>query len=176
MIELIKKILKESREEINVKLINIVLDNLNSGMIKPPYFKNLEDLGLSDKEIELTLEEFTGGKVFVTNTKIIHKKYGTDVYNEWGDNHWAIREYNKFGDITKILESEGYWEKREYDDRGNEIYREDSNGFWFKQEWDDNDNEIYFENSNGTWIIREYDKDNKLVYEESNKGVNVDER
>jgi hypothetical protein len=168
---LIKKILIES------KVINFILDKLRSGKIKPPYFKNLEDIGLSDKEIKLTLEEFTRGEVFVTNTTIIDKKYGKDIYNEWGDKHWAIREYNKFGDITKIVESEGYWEKREYDERGNEIYREDSNGFWFKEEYDDNNDTTYFENSYGVWSKFEYDKNGELIYQEtSDGGILLDER
>lgn len=173
MKKLIKQILKET---INTKVTNLVLDRLKSGRIKPPYFKNLEDLGLSEEEIKLILGEFTKGKVDLTDKEIYHKRHGRDIYSEWGDGEWAIREYNKFGEITRIENSEGYWENRKYDERGNEIYREDSNGFWYKQEWDDNDNEIYFENSNGRWLKREYDKNGNLIYQESNEGVIIDKR
>jgi YD repeat-containing protein len=173
MKNLIKQILKET---INTKVVNLVLDRLNSNRIKPPYFKNLEDLGLSEEEIKLILGEFTKGKVDLTDKAIYDKRHGTDIYNEWGDGEWAIREYNKFGGITKIVESEGYWENRKYDERGNEIYREDSNGFWYKQEWDDNDNEIYFENSNGRWVKYQYNENGNLIYQESNEGVIIDKR
>jgi hypothetical protein len=174
MKNLIKQILKET---INTKVVNLVLDRLNSNRIKPPYFKNLEDLGLSEEEIKLILGEFTEGKVDLTDKAIYHKRHGKDIYNEWGDGEWAIREYNKFGEITRIENSEGYWEKREYDERGNEIYREDSTGFWYKEEYDDNNNTTYFENSNGRWLKREYDENGKLIYlENSDEGIVLDKR
>lgn len=172
MRHIIEKILKES---INTKVINLILNNLKSGRINPPYFKNLEDLGLSEEEIKLTLEEYTGGKMF--GKDIISVKYGQDLYNEWGDGKWALRQYNKFGKITSIEESDGYWENRKYDERGNEIYREDSNGFWFKQEFDENGHPSYFENSYGKWEKGEFDKDGNLIYyETSDEGVKIDRR
>jgi hypothetical protein len=173
MKNLIKQILKET---INTKVVNLVLDRLNSNRIKPPYFKNLEDLGLSEEEIKLILGEFTKGKVDLTDKAIYDKRHGTDIYNEWGDGKWAIREYNKFGDITKLVESEGYWENRKYDERGNEIYREDSNGFWFEQEFDEDGHLTYFENSYGKWDKWEYNKNGDLIYHESRDGVKLDRR
>ena len=171
MKKLIKKILKEN---INTKVTNLVLDRLKSGRIKPPYFKNLEDLGLSEEEIKVTLKEFIGGKMF--GKDIISVKYGQDLYNEWGDGRWALRQYNKFGDITSIEESDGYWENRKHDERGNEIYREDSNGFWFEQEFDEDGHLTYFENSYGKWDKWEYNKNGDLIYHESRDGVKLDRR
>ena len=153
------------------------MDRLRSGKITPPYFKNLENLGLSDEEIKLILEEFTGGKVFINVNTIIDKKHGQNIYSEWGGEHWLIRKYNESGKIIRIEDSEGYWENRKYDERGNEIYREDSNGFWIKEEYDDNNNTTYFENSYGVWGKFEYDKNGELIYRETSKeGVFLDER
>ncbi len=174
MKKLIKQVLKET---INTKVTNLVLDRLKSGRIKPPYFKNLEDLGLSEEEIKITLEEFTGGKVFINVNTIIDKKHGQDIYSEWGGEHWSIRKYNESGKIIRIEDSEGYWENRKYDEWGNEIYREDSTGFWYKEEYDDNNNTTYFENSDGRWLKREYNENGELIYQEtSDGGVILDKR
>lgn len=174
MKDIIKKILKE---EINSKIINFTLDRLRSGKITPPYFKNLENLGLSDEEIKLILEEFTGGKVFINVNTIIDKKHGQDIYSEWGGKHWSMRKYNESGKIIRIEDSEGFWENRKYDERGNEIYYENSDGSWGKSEYDERGNEIYFENSDGQWYKSEYNKNDELIYRETSKqGVFLDER
>ena len=47
--KLIKKILKESRQE---KFINLMVDKLLTGSIKKPYYSNLEKYGLDDDEIQ----------------------------------------------------------------------------------------------------------------------------
>lgn len=102
MRHIIKKILKE---EINSKVINLVIDNLNSGRIKPPYFKNLEELGLTDEEILWSLLGYFDGVVDVKNTTIYDKK-DNPIYSEEFDGQW--------------------WVIYEYDDEGNLIYHESS--------------------------------------------------
>ena len=123
MKHIIKKILKE---DINSKVINLMLNNLNSGRIKPPYIRNLVDLGLSDEEIEIVLSDYTNGKVNLKK-RLIHNEKGNLIYGENNSN--------------------GEWVKWGYDERGNRIYNEDSDGDWYKKEYDDNDFLIYHENS-----------------------------
>lgn len=174
MKEIIKKILKE---EINSKIINFTLDKLRSGKITPPYFKNLEDLGLSEEEIKITLEEFTGGEVNLMYTLIRDRKNEKKIYEEIDDENWVLREYNEFDQMTRIEKSNGYWENIKYDERGNKIYYEDSSGFWSKHEYDENDFPIYDENSFGEWVKKEYDKNGKEIYREtSDGGVILDKR
>ena len=103
-----------------------MLNNLNSGRIKPPYIRNLVDLGLSDEEIEIVLSDYTNGKVNLKK-RLIHNEKGNLIYGENNSN--------------------GEWVKWGYDERGNRIYNEDSDGDWYKKEYDDNDFLIYHENS-----------------------------
>lgn len=104
MRHIIKKILKE---EINSKVINLVIDNLNSGRIKPPYFYNLKELGLNEDEIELILTNHFNGNVDMKNTMILDKK----------DNPLYAEDYY-YGD---------WWVIYEYDDKNRLIYHETSN-------------------------------------------------
>jgi YD repeat-containing protein len=122
MKHIIKKILKE---EINTKVINLILNSLNSNRIKPPYFKNLKDLGLNNDEIKIILSEYTGGKINLKKG-LIHNEKGNLIYGE---------------------DSDGDWVKWGYDERGNRIYHEDSDGDWYKKEYDDDGFLIYHENS-----------------------------
>ena len=122
MKNLIKKVLKE---QVTDKVITKVLSQLERGLIKPPYFNNLDLIGLTEDEIKVALEKFTNGEV---NGRVIYNKRNKQIYYE---------------------DSDGYWEKREYDERGNKIYFEDSYGYWVKQEYNERGNRIYFEDSYG---------------------------
>ena len=103
MKHIIKQILKE---QLSDKVITKVLSQLERGLIKPPYFNNLDMIGLTEDEIESVLGEFSNGNVDMDN-QIIEDKMGNKIYTE---------------------HSHGYWVKSEYDERGNEIYIEDSKG------------------------------------------------
>ena len=151
MKHLIKKILKE---EISDKVITKVLSQLDRGKIKPPYFKNLDLIGLSPEEIKVVMEKFTNGKV---NKKLewIKDSRGNEIYRE---------------------DSYGYWRKREYDERDNNIYYEDSDGGWRKREYDERGKLIYFEDSDGNWYKKEYDQRGNLIYREDSDGNIEDNR
>ena len=125
MKNLIRKILKE---ETNNKFIDKVVNYLD-----PPYFKNMESLGVTDNEYRLVLS-----KIFNQPVRIYEpvRIYGRDVHNEKGNVlYWELED--------------DYWDKWDYDDNGNEIYYENSQGDWIKWEYDDKGNEIYVEDSNG---------------------------
>jgi len=122
MKNLIKKILKE---ETTNRFIEKVANYL-----KPPYFINMEGLGLSEDEYPLVFSRIFNQPVTIE---------GRSVYNQYGN-----RIYYE--------ESNGFWSKREYDTNDNLIYDEDSDGFWTKHEYDTNGNRIYSEDSDGTII------------------------
>ena len=125
MKHLIKKVLKE---QISDKVIAKVLSRLERGKIKPPYFNNLDMIGLSPDEIKVVLEQFTNGKVDINLTTITDLR-GNQIYKE---------------------DSKGYWYKSKYDKDGNEIYYETSDGYWWKSEYDRRRNIIYSEDSYGS--------------------------
>jgi hypothetical protein len=113
---IIKKILKE---ENNTKVINLILNNLKSGRIKPPYIRNLVDLGLEDEEVKYILEMYLEGKF----------------ENDQGINLFI----NDNGDVVYEEDfSDDFWSISKYDERGNHIYSEDSEGEWIKKEFDEN--------------------------------------
>ena len=151
MKHIIKQILNE---QVSDKVITKVLSRLERGKIKPPYFKNLDLIGLTPEEIKIILEKFTNGKV---NKKLewIKDSRGNEIYYEYSD---------------------GEWVKKEFDERGNNIYYEGSSGYWYKKEYDQRGNLIYREYSNGYWEKREYDKIGKLIYREDSDGNIEDKR
>jgi hypothetical protein len=102
MKHIIKKVLKE---EVNAKVINLVLDRLESNRINPPYFHNLYELGLSKEEVLMVLLEYFDGVVDVKNTTIYDKK-DNPIYSEDFDGQW--------------------WVRYEYDDENRLIYHESS--------------------------------------------------
>ena len=125
MKHIIKQILKE---QITDKVITKVLSRLERGLIKPPYFKNLDLIGLTPEEIKIILEKFTNGKVDINLTTITDLR-GNQIYKE---------------------DSKGFWYKSKYDKDGNEIYYETSDGYWWKSEYDRRRNIIYSEDSYGS--------------------------
>ena len=151
MKDLIKKILNE---QVSDKVITKVLSQLERGKIKPPYFKNLDLIGLTDDEIQTILEQFTNGKVDIEE-KIILDSRDNEIYFE---------------------SSDGYWWKKEYDEKDNQIYKEDSTDFWYRSEYDKDGNEIYIENSDGYWVKKEFDERGKLIYRENSDGDIIDKR
>ena len=122
MKQIIKKILKE---QVSDKVITKVLLQLNQGKIKPPYFKNLDLIGLTEEEIKTVLQMFTNGNVNMGD-RTVRNSGGYILYHETSD---------------------GYWVEGEYDERGNETYFEDSDGYWRKKGYDKNNVLIYHENS-----------------------------
>ena len=152
MKNLIKKVLKE---QVTDKVITKVLSQLERGKIKPPYFNNLDLIGLTEDEIITVLGQFIDGNVDMDNQRIVDK-----------------RDY-----VIYIEESNGTWWKYGYDERGNTIYYENSNGDWEKYEFNERDNITYTETSHGYWAKYEYDENNKLIYkEDSDEGIILDKR
>ena len=124
MKKLIKKILKE---EINSKVVNLISDKLKTGRIKPPYIKNLEELGLTDEEIKLSLEEFSGGEYQNFGKYGVIKKNNQNIYDETSE-YWHLYEYDDEGNLIYKENSKGYWVKYRYDKDGWVIYKEDKYG------------------------------------------------
>ena len=148
------------------KLINI---------IEPPYFRNLEVMGIPEDQYETIFSKLFNQPVKVGNNEIFNEN-GKTLYYESYQGEWLRREYDGNGNINYYENSNGYWRKTEYDNNGNRIYYEDSNGFWSKREYDDKGNEIYFENSNGRWEKREYDENGYRIYFEDSDGTIIDRR
>ena len=181
MKKVIRKILKE-------ETTNRFIEKVAS-YLKPPYFHNMEILGVSEDEYEMVLSKVYNEPVTIKdNTEYsemkVYNQYGDNIYNEdsgdWDKrvslSHWDKREYDTNGRIVYYEDSNGSWMKREYDSNGNEIYYEDSNGSWSKREYDSNGNEIYYEDSNGYWIKKEYDFNGDEIYIETSDGYIEDYR
>ena len=134
MKNIIKKILKEDREQMFLDKIVKVMNN------DFPLFKNMEDYGfweeLSEDEINYVLsgvfgqkepvEYYYGGNV--PNIIEIYDENNKRIYNENSYGNWSRKEYDENGNIIYYENSEGYWKKFEYDENGQRIYFEDSYG------------------------------------------------
>jgi hypothetical protein len=150
MKQLIKKILKEQSESNKEKFIRYVASKL-----KPPYFKNINDLGVEKNEIKPILSLIFNQPIKINGTYVFNKKGGQLYYED------------SFGD----------WTKYGYDEKNRHIYTEDSYNNWYKHRYDENGNEIYYETSNGFWEKKEYDENGCLIYyEHSNDGITLDKR
>jgi hypothetical protein len=128
MKKIIRKILKEDREQMFLdKIVHVMKNDF-------PLFKNMKDYGfydqLSKKELNYVFSEIFGKSV---------KKYSIGLYDENGK-------------LIYFEDSDGDWDKWEYDENGNKIYTENSNGYWVKIEYDENGEIIYKEYSNGSII------------------------
>ncbi len=125
MEKIIRKILKEDREQMFLdKIVKVMKNDF-------PLFKNMEDYGfygqLSEEELKYVFSGVFGEPVTY--------RYGA-IFDENGNKiYYEI--------------SNGYWKKTEYDENGNKIYTETSEGFWGKWEYEERGNEIYYENSRG---------------------------
>ena len=127
----IKGIIKESTDRYYDKV---------SKVIRPPYFVDLQSLGIPRDEwvdvfISLYKEDvkvstffrdkqITGGIVTDKETNILYYE------GEGGD--YVIREFDKFNNVTYLFKTDGrgndYWEKTIYNDQGESVYYENSNG------------------------------------------------
>jgi len=133
MKRLIKKILKEDRQE---QYLNRIIEVMKNDF---PLYKNLKLYGFTD---QLSEEEMN---------YIFSGIFGEPVRKNFMFVR-GVRIYNKNGDMLYLENSDGYWVKYEYDDNGNIIYFENSDGYWEKKEYDENGNIIYRENSKGKII------------------------
>ena len=126
MKNLIRKILKEETNNRFDKLIS---------WLKPPYFQNMELIGVSDDEYKLFFSKIFNQPVkvkkLVYKGKVVYNKHGYKLYIE-GSNYisddWEIREFDEQGNVTYYENNYGRWSKLEYDEHGNEIYRETNKG------------------------------------------------
>lgn len=153
---LIKKILKENIDD---KIFDFVLTNIERGIIKPPYVKTLsEDFDLPNDQIKTILKKIIGGKVTMYKN---------------GDILIIDRRENRLYEEHK----DGWWTKQLFDERDNLIYSETHDG-WAKWEYDGSRNLTYYENDEGTWAKYEYEKwSSKIIYQEtSDEGVVKDLR
>lgn len=191
MVRDIKKIIKESIQE---NVINKMINLLNYGTIKPPYYFNLNNLGFSNDEIKIILGKFFNGIVEIVEVgthnfiQVKHKKCGVDrgltrdiyyedIESEFVESHWSLNIMNKNCGITFHDNDEGEWYIQEFDENGNVVYYENHLGRWYKYEYDEMGNEIYFENSGDYWVKSEYDKRGNQIYREtSDDGVILDKR
>ena len=129
----IKGIIKESTDRYYDKV---------SKVIRPPYFVDLQSLGVPEDEwVEVfkTLykdnvqvstffrdKQITGGIVTDKETNILY--YEGD--NTIGD--YIMREFDKNNNVTYLFKTDGrgndYWEKSIFNDRGESVYYENSKG------------------------------------------------
>jgi hypothetical protein len=173
MKELIKKMIKEQTESNKEKFIRYVASKL-----KPPYFKNINDLGVEKNEIEPILSLIFNQPVRIKQ-KTIYDELDNEIYDEDSDGSWEKKEYDERGNlISKYYKySDGSWEKLKYGERGKLIYREKSDGYWVKYEYDENNYLSYRENSSGNWEKYGYNRRGKLIYQENSiNGITLDKR
>ena len=127
----IKGIIKESTDRYYNKV---------SKVIRPPYFVDLQSLGVPEDEwvdvfISLYKEDvkvstffrdkqITGGIVTDKETNILYYE------GEGGD--YTMREFDKNNNVTYLYRTDGrgndYWEKSIFNDQGESVYYENSNG------------------------------------------------
>jgi YD repeat-containing protein len=178
MKRLIKKILKEDREQMFLdKIVKVMKNDF-------PLFKNLKDYGfyeqLSEDELNYVLSGVFGKPVRYSDDRIgillIYDENNNLIYSENSYGYWVKREYDENGNGIYSENSNGYWTKIEYDENGNEIYSEFSNGYWEKYEYDENGNMIYEEDSDGYWVKYEYDENGNMIYQENSLGEIIDKR
>ena len=151
MKKLIKKILKEDREQMYLnKIIHVMKNDF-------PLFKNMKDYGfyeqLSEEELNYVFSEIFGKPVRYSDDRIsdvrIYDENGNKIYHENSYDEWYKYEYDENGNIIYLEGYDGVWEKKEYDNNGNVIYYENSEGYWIKKEYNENGDLIYHENSTG---------------------------
>ena len=137
------------------KLLNI---------LKRPYFRNLESMGISEDQYETIFSMLFGEPVLI------------DMDEDQRRGYWRKRIINERDDIIYYEDSNGRIDYSEYDENGNEIYNENSDGDWSKYEYDSNGNIIYREDSDGYWRKNEYDSNGNKIYREDSDGVVFDHR
>jgi YD repeat-containing protein len=99
--------------------------------IEPPYFQNLEIMGVDDDNwYELFEKLFDKDIVFMNfpkNDTVFFDFNGEEkiLYHEDSDGEWVKNEYDENGNLI-YLEIDGGWEKYEYDDNGRLIFQENS--------------------------------------------------
>jgi hypothetical protein len=120
MKELIKKILKEQSESSKEKFIRYVASKL-----KPPYFQNLNDIGVEENEIKPILSLVFNQPVRI-NKKSVYDKEDNLIYFEYLDSSWEKLKYSERGKLIYKENSDGYWVKYGYNRRGKLIYEENS--------------------------------------------------
>ena len=171
MKKIIKKILKEDRQE---QFLNKIIKVIKNDF---PLFKNLKDYGfkLSEEELNYVLSGIFGEPVRNSSQRIYNQN-GNQIYKEDPYGSWYKSEYDENGKIIYKEDSDGFWEKYEYDDNGNRIYLEGSDGYWVKIGYDENGNKIYVENSDGGWIKYGYNKNGYQIYREDSDGYIDDNR
>ena len=119
---------------------DIYYDKLLS-ILQPPYFKNLESIGIPEDLWESILSKVYNQNVYI-NSEYVNNNNGDEIYYE---------------------DSDGFWSKSEYDDNGNVVYYENSNGDWYIKEFNKNGKLIYREDSNGYVFDRRNNNLNESV-------------
>jgi hypothetical protein len=171
MKNLIRKILKED-------IIHDYDDNYHykqiSSWLKPPYFKNMEGLGLTPEEKVEVLSEVFGERVEYNSymrsqdVRLMWDKCSNyPLYEEkYYNGEWKKYEYDEY--CRKLYEerSDGYSETWIYD-KGRIIFHSNSTGYWEEYERNKNGDLLYWEDSNGNWEKNKYDKDGNNIYEET---------
>lgn len=108
------------------KIIPKILDLLRSNRIKPPYFHNLDQLGLDGEEIRNILEEYYGGECFVHNIIKGDKLLYEEEYVGTTYVSYTTYEYVGKNTIKFWKHSNGNWIKQEFDKYQYLIYHENS--------------------------------------------------
>jgi hypothetical protein len=111
-----------------------------SKVIRPPYFVDLQSLGVPEDEwvdvfISLYKEDvkvstfFQSGKI---TGGIVTDKETNVLYYEGNRSEFTMREFDKNNNVTYLYQTDGngndYWEKSVFNDQGESVYYENSNG------------------------------------------------
>jgi hypothetical protein len=100
-------------------------------ILEPPYFQNLETIGIDEDHHKLIFEKLFNQPVSLDNRGVFDSNEN-EIYYE---------------------NSNGRWVKREYDENGNQIFSENSNGYWIRYEYNKNGVIKVTEDSDGELIV-----------------------
>jgi len=140
MKSLIRKILKEQKEDFYKKL---------SKVINRPYFNDLESIGIKDqREIKKVMQYvFDPSEKYLTDgdfevvlggsPSYVSGEHGVIYEEHWSSNDYEYWEHHPNGNVKYHEMGEGYgvWEKSYYDETEKLISFEDSDGYWVKMKW-----------------------------------------
>jgi hypothetical protein len=143
------EMVKELTSGLQINLSQFISDNIDKIKIEPPYFKNMELLGVTDPKNRYEVLRY----IFGNDIRIIDNMNGTNIHNLNGDRLYLETPYNS-------------WIKSEYDSNNNLIYWVNNSGTWVKVGYDDNGKQNYYEDSTGEIVDNRNITESKVIKEQ----------
>jgi len=147
----IKNIVKESELSPRIKFLNILVDKIKANKIKPPYVREMNYYGVTDRE---------------DITYIFSKLYNQDILVE------------NLTHILYVSDKKDYTKHYYVETLDSGIVDDDKVGEWDLYEYEDSrhpDEYTYYVNSNGKYHIRKFNDEGRVVYVEDENGVQIND-